>query len=59
MDYRGRELELDSSELSEVSGGAIVTEANRVGGPCKEPSPPTPIPLPYPCLRSGSLLRYL
>ena len=58
MAYGARELsELNSSELSEVSGGVIATEAVRLGDPCKDPPPPTPIPLPYPCQLSSDSLR--
>ena len=54
MSYGGRELsELNSSELSEVSGGVMATEVIRLRDPCTDPPPPTPIPMPYPCQRSG------
>src|SRR6266702_3424269 len=50
MAYGGCELgELNSFELSEVSGGVMATEAIRLGDRCKNPPPPAPVPMPYPC----------
>ena len=54
MAYGGRELsELNSSELSEVSGGVMAAEAIRPGDRCKNPPQPAPVPMPYPLQRSS------
>lgn len=46
--------QLNESELSDVAGGGVAATV-RPDDPCKGPSSPAPVPMPYPLSASGGL----